>query len=67
MRFDCGKRNSYQKHMLRLRALHWWHKWYAWFPVRVGPHDCRWLETVERRGERWVSWGGSGWTWEYRA
>lgn len=26
-----------------------WHPWFAWYPVRVGPGDCRWLETVYRR------------------
>lgn len=27
-----------------------WHDWYAWFPVRISHNDCRWLETIKRRG-----------------
>lgn len=26
-----------------------WHKFFAWYPVRVGDNECRWLETVHRR------------------
>jgi hypothetical protein len=26
-----------------------WHRWFAWYPVYVGPHDYRWMEYVERR------------------
>ena len=26
-----------------------WHKYFAWWPTRVGSKDCRWLETIERR------------------
>lgn len=28
-----------------------WHEWFAWYPVRVGRKDCRWLEVVERKGD----------------
>lgn len=54
MKFDCDyfkdKREARWK-----RRLEWfkksqeWHKWYAWFPVKLGPNDCRWLETIETR------------------
>ena len=57
MKFDCGKTIDEMKD---------WHPWFAWHPVRVGPHDCRWLETIERR-----LWGftveDSWYIWEYRA
>jgi hypothetical protein len=44
-----------------------WHTWFAWFPVRVGPGDCRWLEKVERRGNiDYDSMGLSYWRYEYR-
>jgi len=43
MRFNCGL--SDEEKVV-------WHRWFAWKPVKVGPHDCRWLEYVERR----VSW-----------
>lgn len=26
-----------------------WHKWFAWYPVRIASGDCRWLEHVERK------------------
>lgn len=61
MRFDCGP--TWQE---RKEKLCDWHSWYAWYPVRVGPRECRWLERVERKGEYWFAIGGSGWTWEYR-
>lgn len=43
-----------------------WHSWFAWRPVRVGPRDCRWLETVLRKGQYCEGFGGSSWTWFYR-
>lgn len=45
-----------------------WHPWFAWHPVRIGPTDVRWLETVERRGQ-WEWQGmrlGYVWVWNYR-
>ena len=45
MRFDCGETWS-EKWTRRCN----WHPWFAWYPVRIhGTHDCRWLETVERK------------------
>lgn len=44
MRFDCGE--TWAEKAKRLSR---WHRWFAWHPVEVGPHDCRWLEYVERR------------------
>ena len=44
MKFDCGK--TFQERRNRLRQ---WHKWFAWYPVKVEDHDCRWFEFVERR------------------
>lgn len=35
MKLDCDK------HLV-------WHRWFAWYPVRLAEHDCRWLEWVER-------------------
>jgi hypothetical protein len=48
----------------KLRALRLWHKWFAWFPIRVespGKKDIIvWLETVERKlirtGSRVYPW-----------
>lgn len=36
-----------------------WHRWFAWYPVRLGPHDVRWMETVERRLEWQRTLGGT--------
>lgn len=43
MRFDCGE--TWREKRARLGK---WHRWFAWYPVKVGPHDCRWFEFVER-------------------
>jgi hypothetical protein len=29
-----------------------WVDWFAWYPVRVAPRDCRWLEKIEVREGR---------------
>jgi hypothetical protein len=67
MKLDCGKRSRPVRRELRIRAKCLWHIWYAWFPVRVGPHDCRWLEPVQRRGTYHENWGEGGdyWIWDY--
>lgn len=55
MKFDCGptpkeRADARQKKVSdKIYANSKWHKCFAWLPVRVGPHDCRWLEAVERR------------------
>lgn len=36
-----------------------WHRWCAWYPVRLGSHDVRWLETIERRLEWQRTLGGT--------
>lgn len=63
MRYNCGP--SFEA---RFAAKQEWHRWFAWRPVRVGENDCRWLETVERKG-RYVPMQivSSSWDWEYRA
>jgi hypothetical protein len=42
MKFACGKSAGE-----KFAAKKEWHEWFAWYPVSVGSHDCRWLETVE--------------------
>jgi hypothetical protein len=34
--------------MKRWLARQQWHRWFAWYPVRIG-EDTVWLETVEKR------------------
>jgi hypothetical protein len=52
MRFDCGETAFEKKVRLSL-----WHKWFAWYPVKLSAHDCRWLEWVERRVINEFSYG----------
>ena len=63
MKFNCGPTLRE-----KVEARKEWHEWFAWYPVRVASGDCRWLETVERRGEHdWGYDGESYWDYEYRA
>lgn len=48
MKLNCG-RPKYQRRGEAVKYLCNWHRWFAWFPVRVGTNDCRWLEYVERK------------------
>lgn len=59
MKFDCG-----ESWLVKKARLERWHPWFAWFPVRIGNHDCRWWETIERKGEYSDT---CGWEWEFRA
>lgn len=59
MKINCGPTKEE-----RISALMKWHAWFAWFPVRIGAGDCRWLERIERKG-----YGHAEveiWYWEYR-
>lgn len=63
MKFDCGE--TWEEKKARLES---WHKFFAILPRRVAVHDCRWLETIERRGTSYL--GGfyeTLWHWDYRA
>lgn len=62
MKFDCGETWE-EKH----KRLSNWHDTFAWTPKRVGNHDCRWLETVERKGTYFCCLGEGFWEWKYRA
>ena len=64
MRFRCGP--SYQE---KFQARQQWHRWFAWYPVRVASGHCRWLETVERRGHTSYAFDGAfgDFDYEYRA
>jgi hypothetical protein len=61
MRFDCGE-TEFEK---TYRLINW-HSWFAWRPVKLDDHDCRWLECVARRGEQKSSWHETWWEWSYR-
>lgn len=61
MKFDCG-----ETHKEKNARLNVWHRWFAWYPVIISDHDCRWLEWVMRRGELLHQWDDSWWSWSYR-
>jgi hypothetical protein len=61
MKFDCGP--TFRDQLLAWRE---WHKHFALVPRRVGPSDCRWLETIERRLKNYSDYTGDI-EWEYRA
>ena len=61
MKFDCGP-TPLEKH----NAKEQWHDWFAWHPVRLGSHDCRWMETVQRKGKFQFDSQGGGYNWKYK-
>lgn len=61
MKFNCGPSRA-EKHDAKEK----WHKWFAWRPVRVASGDCRWLETLERKGKFTAMYYDICWDWEYR-
>lgn len=62
MKYDCGKEQDEID-----SELSDWHRVFALFPKKVAPHDCRWLEFIERKGVKVGHWEGVYWKWEYRA
>lgn len=62
MRFNCGP--TWDE---RLAVLQQWHPFFTLIPRRVGPRDCRWLETIERKGAYHNFGLDSWWSFEYRA
>lgn len=57
MKFNCGTPLTPNQKFDHACAKYLvWHKWFAWYPVRVGPNDCRWLEVVYRQYDRVSSW-----------
>lgn len=61
MKIDFG-----ETELEKIRRLEKPHKWFAWYPVEVGPRDHRWLEYVERTGRQSVLSQGC-WFWTYKA
>lgn len=68
MKFNCGPTRAEKR-----KAKKEWHRWFAWYPVRLRhwdehnmfreSRDCRWLEVIERKGHMEYD----GWSFEYRA
>jgi len=61
-----------RKPRARFRALHIWHNWFAWHPVRVPTKGKMsgmtlvWLEKMRRTGTYETCWYESWWVWEYK-
>lgn len=84
MKWDCGP-TAEEKREIRRKATiektrrmvaedEKWHDYFAFTPTRVGPRDCRWFETIERRVRFRYKWSRECETWlsvptsiEYRA
>lgn len=55
MKLDCGPTADERKALRKARLNREkarrrdWHPVFAWWPTRVGSHDCRWLEYIYRR------------------
>jgi hypothetical protein len=68
MKMNCGPTRE-ERALARHRELKEWHRYFAWRPIRVGRRECRWLETIERKGTfhtlRFAP-HCSFWEWEYR-
>jgi len=50
MKLNCGPSAEQRRQAARDYYCRW-HRWFAWFPVRVAQDDCRWLEVVERKAD----------------
>lgn len=44
MIFNCGL--TWEE---KFKLKQQWHRWFAWYPVRTGDHECRWLEYIEQQ------------------
>jgi hypothetical protein len=60
MKFDCGETREE-----KINALQQWHRFFCIWPRHVGYKDCRWLETIERKGTLMYH-GSEYWEWQYR-
>lgn len=51
MKFKCDRRliANWLDKKFRRKIDQGEHLWFAWYPVKVGLRDCRWLERVRRQ------------------
>ena len=61
MKFDCGP--TWRE---KVEQTEQWHAWFAWFPVRLGSHDCRWLEWIARKGTICSTYCEEYWVFDYK-
>ncbi len=60
MKFLCDQRkiNKQAKQRAEFEAAKKWHRVFCYFPQKIAPNDCRWLEWVETRiSPEWISNG----------
>lgn len=62
MKFNCG-----EDWCTKVQRKRQWHRWFAWYPVRIANYDCRWLEFVERQGDWQYDSDGGSWFFKYRS
>jgi hypothetical protein len=67
MKFNCGPSPA-DRVAARIKYLENWHRYFAWFPVRVDdpPDTCVWLQHVWRRCHYEGSWDGGDWVSWYK-
>lgn len=65
MKLNCGPTKE-EKRLARWSYLHNWHTFFALWPRRItGTNECRWFETIRRKGEFVIHYCGGYWQWEY--
>jgi len=68
MKFNCGPTVGQRIEKFlnnRKEKLSKWHKYFAWYPVRVSNNTCIWLGYVERKAKYYSYFVGIE-KWEYR-
>lgn len=65
MKFDCGPPKCVSQYAKK-RKMENWHDHFAWWPIRLGQNDCRWLETVQRKYNHWYTYNNYGIYPDYR-
>jgi len=69
VKFNCGltREDAYKRRRKYEAKLAEWHDYFTWWPLKIKSHDCRWLETIERR-RRFINGDfASYWKTEYRS
>jgi hypothetical protein len=73
VKFNCGLTREdavserYERRKKYEAKLAEWHDYFTWRPIKIKSHDCRWLETIERRRRFINSDFASYWKTEYRS
>jgi hypothetical protein len=60
MKINCGLSKEDKE-----KILAQWHDFFPIFPRMITSGDCRFFETIQRKGT-WTGFYSPNWTWEYR-